>query len=228
MRSHLQRLIVGVLAAGLAAGGTAPRVGASGLTASDVIRRAVVERLGPGVDVDVTSVGAVGHAAFRAARPDPSARLGKPMRFILVTDDGASIPVTVSLTVVGAYAMTARAIERGEKLAVEDIRAVRAEVAEGPLRRLPSPADLVGARALRAIPAGTMFVTGMVTAARAVEPGDRVTVVASAGAVEVTATFVAADGGDPGAVIRVVNPETKRYLRGRITTRGWVEVLNGR
>ncbi len=41
---------------------------------------------------------------------------------------------------------------------------------------------------------------------------------------EVTATFVAADGGDAGDVIRVVNPDTKRYLRARVVKPGLVEV----
>jgi flagella basal body P-ring formation protein FlgA len=63
---------------------------------------------------------------------------------------------------------------------------------------------------------------------RVVEPGDRVTVVALAGAVEVTAQFVAADGGSVGDIIRVRNPDTKKYLRGRIVKPGRVEVINER
>ena len=54
------------------------------------------------------------------------------------------------------------------------------------------------------------------------------TVVASAGAVEVTAAMVASDGGQPGDVIRVMNPDTKRFLRARIVKAGIVEVVDGR
>ena len=51
---------------------------------------------------------------------------------------------------------------------------------------------------------------------------------AAAGAIRVTAAMVAADGGSTGDVIRVVNPATRRYLRGRVVQKGVVEVLNGR
>jgi flagella basal body P-ring formation protein FlgA len=53
-------------------------------------------------------------------------------------------------------------------------------------------------------------------------------VVAAAATVEVTAMFVAADGGAVGDVIRVVNPDTRRYLRGRVRDDGLVEVIDGR
>jgi flagella basal body P-ring formation protein FlgA len=69
---------------------------------------------------------------------------------------------------------------------------------------------------------------GAVTTRRVVEPGDPVTAVVPGAAVEVSAEFVAADGGQIGAVIRVVNPATKRYLRGRIVKEGVVEVTHGR
>jgi flagella basal body P-ring formation protein FlgA len=52
-----------------------------------------------------------------------------------------------------------------------------------------------------------------------------VLVVAAVGAVEVSATFVAADGGAAGDLIRVMNPDTRRYVRGRIVKKGLVEVI---
>ena len=228
MRVTVVGSIGAVLVAGLAAHAAAG-VEARGVSAADAIRRAVAERLGADADVQVTSVGVTGDGAFvREARPDPAARLGKPMRFTLVTDRGAALPVTASVTVVARYAVATRDVARGATLAGEDVNFMRAEVTDVPLRRLPAARDIVGARTLRAIPAGAAVVGGMVAVARAVEPGDRVTVVAAAGDAEVTATFVAADGGDPGAIVRVVNPDTKRYLRGRVMEQGRVEVLNVR
>jgi flagella basal body P-ring formation protein FlgA len=74
------------------------------------------------------------------------------------------------------------------------------------------------------VPAGGVLGPGSLVLRRAVEPGDRVTAIAIAGAVQVSAELEAADGGDPGDVIRVVNRETRRSLRGRVIGDGTVEV----
>jgi flagella basal body P-ring formation protein FlgA len=74
------------------------------------------------------------------------------------------------------------------------------------------------------MPAGALVLPGSVLVRRAIEPGDHVTAVAVSGDIEVTASLVAADGGDPGDVIRVFNPDTRRDLRGRVVKEGLVEV----
>jgi flagella basal body P-ring formation protein FlgA len=93
---------------------------------------------------------------------------------------------------------------------------------------LPTVDGLVGAKALRPLAAGTAVQASFVQVRRIIEPGDKVTAVAGAGAIEVTATLVAADGGGIGDVIRVVNPETRRYVRARIVRSGFVEVMHER
>jgi flagella basal body P-ring formation protein FlgA len=227
---------LGCAMAACVAAATAGATAAPGLRSADVdrsavdaIRAAVAERLGDAVDVRITSMDIAGDArVFREARPHPSARLGKPVRFTLVTNTGAALPTAATIEVVGPQVVTTRTVDRGESLTVEDLQVVRSEIVGVPLQRLPALEELVGARALRRLPAGETVLANAVTVRRTVEPGDRVTVVAAAGAVEVTASFVAADGGGPGAVIRVVNPATRRYLRGRVTHEGTVEVLDGR
>jgi len=52
-----------------------------------------------------------------------------------------------------------------------------------------------------------------------------VTVVAIQGAIEITGQFIASDGGRPGDLIRVMNPESRRYIRGRIAGDRLVEVF---
>jgi len=201
----------------------------AGRSATEAIRDAVAERLGAAVAVRIVSIDVAGDAhVFREARPHPSARLGKPVRFTLVTSAGAALPTAATIEVTGEQVITRREVDRGETLTAEDLAVITAEIVGVPLRRLPALGDLVGTRALRALPSGGVVLANAVTLRRTIEPGDRVTVVAAAGAVEVTANLVAADGGGPGAVIRVVNPETRRYLRGRVTPEGKVEVLDGR
>jgi len=212
----------------LAAGGPAAQAPAKTPTA-DAIRAAVAERLGPGVDVEV-----IGPADALAAAPpavatvavDPSAWLGKPVRCTVSEGTGPARLLAIDLRVVASYAVAAHAVPRGAVLAAADLTAARGEVRDVPLRRLPTADALVGARLLRDLPAGAIVQASFVILRRVIEPGDPVTVVAAAGAVEVTAALVAADGGDVGDVIRVVNPDTRRYLRGRVVRAGYVEVIH--
>jgi flagella basal body P-ring formation protein FlgA len=150
------------------------------------------------------------------------------VRFTLITEGGAMLPVTAAITVTSPLVVTTRLVTRGEVLTTEDLSSAPRVLTDLPIRRLPQLAELVGSRTLRDLPAGEPVPGNAVALRRKVEPGDAVTVVAAAGAVEVTARFVAADGGQPGAVIRVVNPETRRFLRGRVRNDGTIEVIDGR
>ncbi|MEO7191701.1 MAG: flagellar basal body P-ring formation chaperone FlgA [Vicinamibacterales bacterium] len=218
-------LVAFATAVGLAHAGAAP----GAVSASDAVSRAVMDRLGPDVDVSVMSSGVTGTAeVFREARPDPAARMGSPMRFTLISADGAAVPVTVSLRVIGAPVVARRTLARGATIGASDVAAERGVVSGVPLRRLLAIDEVVGTRVLRAIQAGDVVLATSVTGRRAIEPGDGVTVRVGTGAVEVTASMVAADGGRAGDVIRVVNPATRRYLRARVVKKGLVEVINGR
>jgi flagella basal body P-ring formation protein FlgA len=213
-----------VFASALTAAQQAPE-----LTAADAIRAAVLERLGPDVEVTVTILSLPAEPkVFQRATPDPAATLGRPIRFSLSAGAGRTVSATAEIRVTAEYAMTTHSIGRGQVLTADDVSPAKGELRAVPLRRLPTAAALVGAKTLRPIEIGVPIQSSFVAMKRIVEPGDKVTVVAAAGAIEVTATLVAADGGHVGDVIRVVNPETKRYLRGRILRAGIVEVVHGR
>src|SRR6185295_13496162 len=71
------------------------------LPAIDVIRAAVVDRLGPNVEITITPVSVPADPkVFRAATPDPSAFLGKPIRFSLSTASGRVVSVVVEVKAV--------------------------------------------------------------------------------------------------------------------------------
>jgi flagella basal body P-ring formation protein FlgA len=219
-----------MLAASFAFAATlAAQAPAPGAPAAEVVRAAVLERMGPDVEVTVTLLSLPAQPAlFRSATADPSAWLGKPVRVSLLTGAGPATFASVDLKVVADYAVTTHEIAAGRVLTADDVKAAHGELRDMPLRRVPAAGALVGARALRAMAAGTTIQSSFVIVRRVVEPGDKVTVVAAAGAVEVTATLVAADGGQVGDVIRVVNPDTRRYLRGRVLRAGFVEVIHDR
>jgi flagella basal body P-ring formation protein FlgA len=150
------------------------------------------------------------------------------MRFTLVPVSGAPVIAVASLRVVAEHVVARQAINRGDTITAETVASIRDEVRGVPLRRLPQAVQVVGGRALRPVPAGAVLLPGAVTVRRAIEPGDPVTVVARSGDIEVTASLVASDGGEPGDVIRVRNPETRRDLRGRVLSEGRVEVIYAR
>lgn len=216
-----------VLVAAGSAVGASP---AGSMTAADAIRQAVDERFGGGVEVSIVTLDLPARAgdAFKTARPDPAARLGRPMRFTLVPVQGSPVIAVATLHVIGDHVVTRRAIDRHETLSGEDVSVVRGELRDVPLRRLPTGAQVIGSRVLRPMNAASVVLPGSVAIRRAVEPGDAVTVVAIAGAIEVSATLTAADGGNPGDVIRVVNTDTRRSLRGRVVQEGLVEVRHER
>jgi flagella basal body P-ring formation protein FlgA len=198
-------------------------------TAADAIRAAMAERLGGDVEVAIAAIDVENDApVFREARPDPSARLGKPMRFTLVTVEGDAILTTATLTITADQVIAKRAISRGATVTSDDVASVRGVLQGVPIKPLPSIAQVVGAKALRPIAAGAIVLPGFVLAPRAVEPGDTVTVTAAAGPVQVTASMIAIDGGRIGDTIRIRHPESKSFLRGRIVGPGQLEVRNER
>ena len=221
--------VAGAVSAVTAAGQSSPQRPAAGANggrpAVEAIRSAVLARVGGDARVTVTSIdAAAADLNVLEAKPDPLARLGKPMRFSLVTSAGV-IPVTAALEVEVTHAVAREGIDRGHAASSAVIDEVRGVLAGTPITRVMTKAEAAGARALRPIAAGAVLLPGDLAVPRVVEPGDKVTVRALSGAIEVTAAFLAVDGGSVGDTIRVRNPETRKYIRGRIVKAGVVEVI---
>ncbi len=200
------------------------------MSARDAIVQAVTARMGDGVVVDVVAIDVPAGAPdrFVDARPDPAARLGRPIRFTLVPARGSRVFATATLRVVTPHVVTRRDLPRGATVTEDDVQVVHAEVTQVPMRRLPLGDQVLGSRVLRPVPASAVVVPGAVAVRRAVEPGDRITAIAMAGDVQVSAELTATDGGNPGDVIRVVNTGSRRSLRGRVIAEGLVEVGHAR
>ncbi len=219
-----------VLAAALvAAAGVRPRAGAALVTASEAIRASVSLRMGAGASVTVRSTDVAADApAFREARPDPAGRIGQPMRFTLLDAGGRPSVATALVSVVVPHVVVRQPIARGQSVLAGAIEEVRTELTGTPVTRLPTAAEVVGARALRPIARGLIVLPGFVVLRRAVESGDVVSLIARVGEVEVAATCVAIDGGRLGDTIRLRHPNTRTYVRGRVISPGVVEVVHGK
>jgi flagella basal body P-ring formation protein FlgA len=222
--------VVLALAAGLAAAMSAAvpvAAVAPDLSPADAIRQAVVARVGGDASVTVRSID-IDRAdlSVREARPDPSARLGQPIRFTLIAGAGPGISVTADIEVVVTHTVVKSEIARGHAVDAASIEEIRGVLANVPIGRVVTRAEALGTRTLRPIAPGTVLTPMHLALRRVIEAGDTVTVTALVGAVEVSATFLAVDGGAIGDTIRVRNPQTRKYIRARVLKAGAVEVIH--
>jgi flagella basal body P-ring formation protein FlgA len=198
--------------------------------AERAIEEAVRHRIGASAVVRVSALlvrmlpGADG--ARLVATPEPGARLGRPMKFTLrwIGARGfgeAGCVVRVELP----HHRTRRAIARGHVIGDEDVERVTGEVGEVPLRGLP--AEVRGARTTRDLPAGTVLSAALIAIPPLVRSGDSVVAVVRLPGMEARGRAVAAQNGELGEVIRIVNADSGRPLRARVTARGEVEVMHG-
>src|SRR5688572_11844658 len=83
------------------------------VTPAEAIQRAVAQRIGGQVSVEVTSLetAVAPHRALHAT-PEPGGRAGEPMRFVLMVGRMRRGVAVATVKVVGSYARAARAIGR--------------------------------------------------------------------------------------------------------------------
>lgn len=197
------------------------------------IETAVRERMGDDADVVASRLEIVGDvaAAFLQAVPEPDARISDRMTFRLLGASGrgetarvlGSASATVSVAVEHVRAKTL--VVRGREVTDADVERVDGPVLDLPLRRLPRLDEVQGARALVNLAPGEVVAKTAVVTRPAVKIGQVVRAIARVDGLEVTASLVAAQDGVPGAVIRVVNKESRRELRARVLEPGVVEVI---
>lgn len=165
-------------------------------------------------------------------RLDPGARLGGIVRFNLARVDPASgeaqafagsARAVVHVTVPHLHAR--HEIARGAEVTAADVELVSHEMSGG-FEPWPGMEVIGTSRAMRRIVEGACLGRTSLLVQPAVQRGQTVEAVARVGALEVVARLVAADRGDVGDVVRVVNPESRRTLKARIVAPGAVEVLH--
>jgi flagella basal body P-ring formation protein FlgA len=196
------------------------------VTPIDAIEKAVARRLGREVSVAVSGL----ETSVRAqqgleALPEPGARAGQPVRFVLMAGRSRVGVAVATVMVSGPHARAARAIARNEAIADADIDIVDDEWPSVPLTRMPAAADIVGLKARRNIAAGEALTGTLLDIPPMVRSGDVVTVTATVGAVQVTGAATASSSGHRGDVIRVTPKPNGRPVRARITGPAAVEVV---
>ncbi|MCC7124541.1 MAG: flagellar basal body P-ring formation protein FlgA [Acidobacteria bacterium] len=201
----------------------------------EAVVAAVRARMGADVDVRIESMtpALLRDSGAVTAVPDPGALLGRPIRFALTTTEpGANGPRVVPagslvavLAVSAAHLHTVRGVRPGDTLAAADVDARTHVITGVPLKPLPQHTAAADARVIRTLAADACLVAGAIAPTTAVRTGQQVTAISRFAGGEVTATLVASEAGDPGRVIRVVNPQSRRALRARVVSPGVVEIL---
>jgi flagella basal body P-ring formation protein FlgA len=206
----------------------------------EAVTRAIVEavhaRVGRSITVSVTNLIGVRlarEAASLVAVPDPSGRIGAPVRFVL--SDGASgqgrarVGEATATVLVTAPAVRARrAIARGTRLEVEDVALLESDLSGRALRPLLSLEDTLGARAAHDIAEDFVVTYSDIVPAPLVKAGEIVRAHVQVGDVELVGSVVAAENGMKDEIIRVVNQESRYAFRARVIGTGEVEVVNVR
>ncbi|MEO7275625.1 MAG: flagellar basal body P-ring formation chaperone FlgA [Vicinamibacterales bacterium] len=175
------------------------------------------------IDVRVAEL-TPGVTAVDAAEPQAGARFGRPARFRLVAG-GRTVGYAVGVVHVTLPLLrVTRPVEAGAAITAGDLEAAVGEPGALPIEALPTVADIVGNTSTRALQPREVMTTRMVRVAPAVRSGAVVATRIVVGGVEAVGTATALQSGQVGDVIRVVNAESRRQLRGRITGKGSVEV----
>lgn len=117
-----------------------------------------------------------------------------------------------------------RPIGRGERLSRDMLRSSQVILNEQRRRGFRDPEHMIGMQATRTIRAGTAIAPHMLEKPLAVERGDRVVISAGNDVFSITTRGKAERSGRVGEQIPVVNENSGRRVRGRITEPGRVAI----
>ncbi len=195
-------------------------------------RDAVHEAFGGDADVTLTSpvLSLVPRAdVIGRAVPEPSSRTAGRVRFVLYGGDGTRRVgrLTADVRVVAPHLRATRAIDAGTVLAPELVEQVRADVGRQPLAALPAMTQALDATTRGALREGDIVTAMVIVVQPLVSSGSEVVTVARDGALEVRGRAIAAQSGGLGETVIVVNPDSRKRLRGRVVAEDVVEVLHG-
>jgi flagella basal body P-ring formation protein FlgA len=210
-------------------------IAASGVTAAQAqtdtavrtaIASAVQARVGveAPVAVDLRVVEVASGVSPDAAEIEPGARFGRPARFRLRAS-GRTIGYAIGLVhVTIPYLRVIRPLDAGDEVKAGDVRELVGDPGALLIEPLPGAAAVVGSKSVRAVSADEVVTTRIVRSPPAVRSGDVVTTHIVVDGVDAVGAATALQSGSVGDVIRLVNAQSRRQLRGRITGKATVEV----
>jgi flagella basal body P-ring formation protein FlgA len=204
--------------------------------ARTAIVEAVRERLGASAEVSIDRLwlpNLPDTAAAMTAIAEPGARLGRAITFRLmapatVPAGGPAVRVgsaVASLTVRVRHARLLTAVRPGAVVGAAEAAESLDIVSGVRLQRLPLTTDVAGTRVRQTLAAGTVIEEWMLEREPLVRSGELVGVRTVVDGVEARTMAKASERGAIGAVIRLVNLQSGRSLKGRVVAKGEVEVV---
>ncbi|MEM7253500.1 MAG: flagellar basal body P-ring formation chaperone FlgA [Pseudomonadota bacterium] len=132
--------------------------------------------------------------------------------------------VVVDVAIFASVPVLTRDIARGETLTREDLRLDQRNTARGLRHHVKSIAALVGQRARRPLKAGDPVQTHHIARPHWIQKGQRITLVAKTGGINVRMAGIALNDGALGDTVRARNTRSQRVVEGVIIARGVIEV----
>lgn len=139
-------------------------------------------------------------------------------------ESGWRIHVTGRIDVFEKVVVLGRSLARGERLTPDMLELRERNTAVLQYGYFRSPREVTGRVARRALPAGTVLTPGNVAAPVLVRRGERVTLIATRGAVSVRMQGKALRDGSRGDRVQVRNLRSKRVVEGEVVARGVVKM----
>jgi len=134
------------------------------------------------------------------------------------------IYVPVKIAEFREVVVVSRPLLRGDTLQEGDIEMQRRDISRLGQRFLNDYSEFLGYRVRQAASVGKVLQASMLSIPELVKRGEKVTLLASGGGIEIRMVGEALSNGGKGAVIRVRNINSKRIVEGEVVSRGVVQV----
>lgn len=162
---------------------------------------------------------------LQARLPEGARLIGRSSVQVSCPDlPGWSLYVTGQIDVFQKMLVTRRPVARGETLDRDDLVLAERNLARVQGGGFDEPAEVVGKVAVRALPAGTPLRPTLVRGRKLISRGDRVTLVADQGGIQVRMQGEAVSDGRAGERVRVRALSSRRIVEGRVAGAGVVKV----
>lgn len=156
----------------------------------------------------------------------PGARLrgATSVRVSCQGDAPWSLYVTGKVSVISHILVARRTLRRGEQVSADAVQLVEKDISNLHYGFFRDPEKVLGQQATRALPAGSVLTPGVLKAPLLIRRGDRVTLLAKIGGIEVSMLGEAMNDGSAGQRLRVKALNSKRVVEGQVVSANVVKV----
>lgn len=135
-----------------------------------------------------------------------------------------SLHVPVTVTIYQKVIVTARSLPRGKILTGNDLKFAKHDKSKLPAGYMDELTEGVGMELKRQLSNGAPLTTSMIRKPKIIKRGQRVSIIARAGGMEVRMAGKALAHGAVGDRIRVLNMKSKKKIEGTVTPSGDIRV----